>query len=248
MPQPLQDVPLEVLLRWDQAPPDWFSGKRVVIIDVIRASTTICHALWAGARLVKPYQEIEACRKMATEGYLIAGERQGAPLQGFHLSNSPEEFTAERVKGKQIALTTTNGTYAVARARQASEQWVGCFSNFEVLARALVASPYPTVLLCAGWQRSPVLEDTLFAGALLHRLAGSYYSLHGDQSWLALSAWRGRPPSLLQLLRRSVSAPHIFRNGLKADVRFCLQWNTLPVVPVALPEQSCFVRLSELSS
>lgn len=148
---------LDVYLLPSLAEPERVSGRLAVVIDVLRATTTIVYALAGGAREILIYQEIDESRKLAarTAGALLAGERGGRPIAGFHLGNSPREYSADAVGGRTIVFTTTNGTRAMACCAAARRVLLGAFVNFSAICRELAAelsSPAcrGAALICAG--------------------------------------------------------------------------------------------------
>jgi 2-phosphosulfolactate phosphatase len=155
--------------------PEELAGGAVVVIDVLRATTTIVHAVAAGAREVVPCLEIEEARRLAA-GFpkgtaLLGGERGGLKIEGFDLGNSPEEYNRATVGGKVVVLTTTNGTRAMMLCRQAKRVLVGAFVNASAVAASL-AQEERIHLLCAGTQGEITREDVLFAGRVAYRLLG----------------------------------------------------------------------------
>jgi 2-phosphosulfolactate phosphatase len=209
-----------------------------VAIDLLRASTTIVHALAAGAVRVIPTLTIEeACDQREalrdTPRVLLAGERAGVRIEGFDLGNSPAEFTPARVAGTTIIFTTTNGTKAILASREARRVLVGCFANLSAVEAALAHEQH-VHLVCSGTNSEPTLEDTLFAGALAARLARRGFAAANDQALLALEAWNAmsaRPEGLLGALRVSRGGRNLARINLIGDIEECARIDTRPLVP-----------------
>jgi 2-phosphosulfolactate phosphatase len=154
--------------------PEELAGGAVVVIDVLRATTTIIHAMAAGAREVVPCLEIEEARRVAA-GFpkgtaLLGGERGGLKIEGFDLGNSPEEYDPATVGGKVVVLTTTNGTRAMMLCRHAKRVLIGAFVNASAVAAAL-AQEKRVHLLCAGTQGEITREDVLFAGRVVDQIS-----------------------------------------------------------------------------
>src|SRR5687768_10758642 len=143
--------PLNVHFLPDLTTPAELAGGVVVVIDVLRASTTITYALAAGAREVIPCLEIEEARAAAAKlppgQAVLGGERHGLPIEGFDLGNSPRDYTPQRVGGKTVVFTTTNGTKAMMQCRQAAGVLIGSYVNFSALVQTLRASGLPIHLL-----------------------------------------------------------------------------------------------------
>jgi 2-phosphosulfolactate phosphatase len=155
-------------------PPGALRGGVAVVIDVLRATTTMVHALAAGCDAIIPCVEIDQARLAAAalpEGSaLLAGERQGLPIEGFDLGNSPGDCTPEVCSGKTLVMTTTNGTRAILASLEADRILIAAFVNRKATVEALKAVKRPIHLVCAGTDGQISLEDTLFAGALAQEI------------------------------------------------------------------------------
>jgi 2-phosphosulfolactate phosphatase len=234
------------------------AGGTVVVIDVLRASTTIVHALAAGAVRVVPCVDIDEARRIAADlpagQAVLGGERGGLAIEGFHLGNSPSEFTRETVRGKTVVFTTTNGTRAMARARQAAEVLVGAFVNAAAIVNQL-SGREKVHLLCAGTCEQVTREDVLAAGLLAARLmarAGVKYDLANDEARLAIEAWRQAAAGheddwqavgsknrsvdatawLTEIVRDSTGGRSLMRLGLAADIADAARLDRFDLVPV----------------
>jgi 2-phosphosulfolactate phosphatase len=195
---------LHVHLLPDLVAEEELAGATVVVIDVLRATTTILYALAAGARQVVPCLEIEAARQIRDRlprgEVLLGGERGGVKIEGFDLGNSPEEYTPEIVGGRTIAFTTTNGTRAMLRCTRARRVLVGGFVNLSAVQQAIEPEEH-VAILCAGTDGRITAEDALAAGLLVacRRHAGRYDFAAGsnlpalnDQGVLALGLAKSR--------------------------------------------------------
>lgn len=159
----------------DLTTPEALAGGTVVVIDVLRASTVIVHALAAGASEVIPCLEVDDARRtyarLPPGQAILGGERGGLPIEGFDLGNSPSDYTAERVSGRTLVFTTTNGTRAMQRCRQAKRVLIGALANASAVVEG-VAGDEQVHLLCAGTRGEITREDVLVAGMLVDRLLG----------------------------------------------------------------------------
>src|SRR5262245_37567903 len=157
------------------APPGSLAGGLAVAIDVLRASTTIVHALAAGCTEVRPCLEVDEARALADGMHagkvILGGERDGVSLPGFDLGNSPREYTAQSCKDRSVVLTTTNGTRALARAAEADRTLIAAFVNYSAVCEQVKADPRPLHFICAGTDGEVSLEDTLLAGAIVDYLS-----------------------------------------------------------------------------
>src|SRR5438105_2668623 len=184
MPTP-RDVRVHLL-------PDWagtLTGTTAVVVDVLRATTTIVHALAAGCTCVRPCATVEEARELAGQmragRALLGGERGGVPLPGFDLGNSPQEYTAKRCRGCTLVLTTTNGTRALLQAAEAERVLLAAFVNFSAICEQLRLDARPLHIVCAGDEGEPCLEDTLLAGALVDFLCEETDARLNDSARLA---------------------------------------------------------------
>ena len=204
--------------------------KNVVVIDILRATTTICVAFANGAREILPVAKPEEAAAMQQMGWIAAAERMGETVSGFDLGNSPQDYTRERVAGQKIALTTTNGTRALQMCSAAKHVWVGSFLNLQTLCDRLLADNNDLLLFCAGWKDKFNLEDTLFAGAVAQVLRDRF-TITDDATLAAMDLYEKVRTALPEYLQK---ASHVIRfNSLhiESDLEACLKINTLNVLP-----------------
>ncbi len=143
----------------------------VVVTDIFRATSCMVTGLAYGIESITPVATVEECRNLQERGYIAAAERNAEKVEGFDLDNSPFSYMDERLIGAKIAMTTTNGTLSISKARGAAVKvLIGAFLNLGALAAHLRNEPYDVLVLCSGWKGRPNLEDTLFAGALAEAL------------------------------------------------------------------------------
>jgi 2-phosphosulfolactate phosphatase len=216
--------------------PARLAGATALVIDVLRASTTIVTALGNGAACVMPIESVEDARARKTAlgaGVILAGERDGDPPDGFDLGNSPLEFTRERVRGRSIVLTTSNGTRALAAARQASAVGVAALVNLGAAAAWALGQGRDVVLVCSGSLGKRSLEDEVCAGLLVAKLSmdapGAVVTPDADA---AQETGRRYGKDLEALARDARHARKLTAQGRGADVAFCLALDTAAVVPV----------------
>ncbi|MBI1223059.1 MAG: 2-phosphosulfolactate phosphatase [Bacteroidetes bacterium] len=216
--------------------------RYAVIIDVLRATTSICYALNEGAKALTPVATPEHCLQYRRQGYLCAAERNGLKLEGFDMGNSPDEFRREKVEGREIAITTTNGTYALLESQQAERIFIGAFVNLDALASFLIRENKDVVLVCAGWKNKVNLEDSLFAGALATCLTN--FDCDCDSTLMAKELWLAAESNLSEVIDQSSHAQRFKKLGVD-DLPLCLDMNRCPVVPeyienriVSLPLQN----------
>ena len=207
------------------------ADKIVVIVDVFRATSTIATGLAQGVASIRPVADLDSCRSLKQEGYVLAGERGGDKVADFELGNSPFEFMDQKLSGAKIALTTTNGTNAIEKARKAHQIVTGAFLNLGSLSKYLKSQDYPILVLCAGWKGKFNLEDSLFAGALADRLLPDF-TLEGDASLAVKLLYQHMMVNLSGQLAQASHAKRLNSLEHKKDVEFCLQFDQYEVVPV----------------
>jgi 2-phosphosulfolactate phosphatase len=205
-----------------------------VVIDVLRASTTIIHALAAGCTAVLPVAEVEEARglagRMRAGKVLLGGERGGRPITGFDLGNSPGDYTPELCKGAAVVLTTTNGTQALLHASAAERVLVAGFVNFSAVCEQLLAETHPIHLICAGTEDEVTLEDTLLAGALVESLCGPETILT-DGARLAWDCFEHHGTVLVEALRLSRGGARLLALGYDEDIAAAAQIDRFMIVP-----------------
>lgn len=207
--------------------------KVVVVIDILRATTTMCVAFNTGVNKILPVSHPEECLMFKEFDFIIAAERNAVKVPGFDMGNSPFEYENPFLNGKNIAFTTTNGTKAIKLAKGMNPHsiLIGAFLNLEALCQKIQASEKDLVLLCSGWKDKYNLEDTLFAGAVLNRLKDSC-EIHDDAALSALLLYEQHQNDLEALVRKSSHAKRFQLLHMKTDdVSFCLQQNIYSVVP-----------------
>ncbi|MDB5337895.1 MAG: 2-phosphosulfolactate phosphatase [Planctomycetaceae bacterium] len=220
--------------------PESLQGGVAVVIDVLRASTTIIHALAAQAPRVIPCGEIEIARSVAQElppgTALLGGERHGERITGFDLDNSPLKYVPEVMSGKTLVFTTTNGTRALERCRRSARVVVGAFVNRRAIVETLVADGRPVHLICAGTDGYITAEDVLFAGSIADavRTRRADQSNPDDETQLALSLWQTAsedPAKIRQCLRDSRGGLNLLELGFDHDIDRSATCDMFDLVP-----------------
>jgi 2-phosphosulfolactate phosphatase len=228
---------LDVHLTPGELVPADLADRAVVIIDTLRASSTIVHALAEGAKAIYPVASIEEALRLANtfgrDEVLLCGERRCLPIEGFDLGNSPREFTTARVGGKTLVMSTTNGTAAIAAATGAQRIIIGSPLNLGTVAAELARTGAEPVLLCAGRERRVALEDAATAGLIVQRLMEStpvQWELN-DGALAALALAREFGVSA-RLFATTAGGRSIAEAGLAEDLEFCAQVDLHDLLPV----------------
>jgi 2-phosphosulfolactate phosphatase len=215
--------------------PGELRGGVAVVIDVLRATTTIIHALAAGCEAVLPCLEVEEAKAradgMRAGRVLLAGERGGKPLPGFDLGNSPGEFTPKICRGTTLVLTTTNGTKALLRAAEADRVLIAGFVNYSAVCEQLRLDARPVHMICAGTEGEITLEDALLAGAFVDFLCESGEVRINDAARLAWDCFENHGKILDGALEISRGGEILKQLGYDDDIRDAAKVDQFALVP-----------------
>lgn len=212
--------------------------RTVVAIDVLRATTSIATALMNGARGVIPVVTVEAAMKLsanlAGDVVLLAGERNAKMIDGFHLGNSPLEYVADKVKGKTIVFSSTNGAVALSKGRLAKELVACAFVNISTVLDYLRSTPRDFTIICAGTNGAFSLEDAVCAGMLVHGLTedDGLETTLSDGALAAMSLYRTFGRNILRTLKMGEHGKHLEEIGFGEDIKFCAAVDSVPVLPI----------------
>ncbi|MFC1629178.1 2-phosphosulfolactate phosphatase [Gemmatimonadota bacterium] len=217
---------------------DAVRGCTVVVIDVLRASTSIITAIHHGARGVIPAKSLEDATEMVSklgmDDVLLCAEREMERVDGCDLGNSPAEYTRDQVEGRLLVLSTSNGSRAIVASQSARKVIVGGYVNAGRVVEE-IAKGDSAVIACAGHHGGFSLEDTACAGFLLHRLSettGREILPMNDGAWVALELGKKTPKSPLRMLRRAAHGRRLEEAGYGSDLTLCADVDSHPVLPV----------------
>jgi 2-phosphosulfolactate phosphatase len=215
--------------------------KNIIVIDVLRASTTIAVALNNGAREIIPVASVESAVKISGslfgEVTLRGGERNGKMIEGFNLGNSPLEYTEAAVKGKSIIYCTTNGSVAMAKSRYAKMLVIASFVNMSTVVDFMKAENKDFLIVCAGRLNNLghfSLEDSVCAGLIIQKLTkieGLELELT-DAAQAALALQKAFGKSILKLLKSTEHGKLLIEIGLGDDLKVCAELDSVPVLPM----------------
>jgi len=230
---------------------DQHAGKSFVMIDVLRASSTICQSLNVGARAVIPVEQpgeaTEMKAKLEDKEVLLCGERKGLKIDNFDLGNSPFEYTEENIKGKTLILTTSNGTKGYARAGKASLGLTAGIVNVSKVAERLSKVERDTVILCAGNDGDFSIEDTLCGGMIIYNLM--YVQKKSvelnDAASLALLLYRSNMENLADAIANGKHGRYLRKIGFAQDVTLASTPDAIPVLPM-LSEKRIILETNEI--
>jgi 2-phosphosulfolactate phosphatase len=210
-------------------------GGLAVAIDVLRASTTIVHALAAGCLAVRPCLEVDEARALADQlpagKVLLGGERGSKPLEGFDLGNSPAEYTAQRCRGTTLVMTTSHGTRAILRAAEAERVLIGAFVNYSAVCEQIGQGTCPIHLVCAGTDGEPALEDVILAGAFVDFLSELGGVVLDDSARVAWDCFEHHGRALDGALELGKGGARLRELGYEADIRCAARVDRFNLVP-----------------
>lgn len=213
--------------------PEGHSNSIVIVIDILRASSAICTAFANGAVSIIPVAEIEDAKDYKSRGYLVAAERDGFVLDFADFGNSPFNFTKDKVMGKTIVYSTTNGTGIINLASSAFRTAIGSFLNITALTRWLINQERDVLLFCAGWKNRFNIEDTICAGAMAQILLQSnLYSTICDSTLAAIDLWSLANPDLQNYIDKAAQRTRLRDKKLDDCIDFCLSKDFTQKIPV----------------
>ena len=213
----------------------------VVVIDILRATSTIATALHNGAKEIIPVDSVEKCIRLGKNmACITAGERDGKVAEGLQYGNSSFEYPREFIQGKILVLTTTNGTKLLhmALAKGATEIITGSFLNFSAVCDHLLSAKKNVILACAGWKDKVNIEDSLFAGAVISKMK-DHFHIDCDSSQMASTLYGQAKDDLFEFMKES-NASHYHRLmnfGLEKDIRHCMTIDVANVLPYYINER-----------
>jgi 2-phosphosulfolactate phosphatase len=205
----------------------------VVVVDILRATSAICTAFKNDVSKMIPVPTLDEARKYKEKGYIVAAERDGSVLDFADFGNSPYNFTRERVSGKDVAYSTTNGTRAIHMARNSQMVIIGSFINLSAVANLLIEKKKDVIILCAGWKGKFCLEDTLFAGALAEILMNSnQFQTICDSTKASIDLWSMAKPDLLSYIEKVAQRDRLRKLGLDDVIEYCHTPDSAREIPV----------------
>jgi 2-phosphosulfolactate phosphatase len=205
----------------------------VVIIDVLRATTSFCAALDNGAKRIIPLAGVEEAHSYKEKGYLVAGERDGSKIDFADFGNSPTGFKASLVSGRTIAYTTTNGTQAIEMAKGSDAVALAAFTNLRAISGWIVNQNKNVVILCSGWKNTFSSEDAICAGALtLELMKSGNYRMNGDSAYAAYDLWNIAKIDLIGYIQKASHYQRLEKLCLGEQLPLCFDINSSKAIPV----------------
>ncbi len=204
-------------------------GKIVVVVDIFRATSTMVAALAHGVKEIFPFASLEECQLMKERGFLIGGERNGLTAPGFEMGNSPMAYLKGEYAGRQLAMTTTNGTQAINKSKGAEQILIGAFPNLQATVAYIQSQDRDVLIHCAGWKGHFNLEDSLYAGALVKALEVSHLA-NEDGALAMMALYEKEGHNLKGFLAQASHAKRLQNHGIAHDIDFCLTLDLYSIV------------------
>ena len=205
----------------------------VVVTDVLRASSAIVTAFMNGVERIIPVGTLEEAKAYKEKGFMVAAERDGLVRDFADFGNSPYNFTPERVAGKQIVYSTTNGTNAIHLASSGSQVLIGAYLNLSALAKHIRQEQKDLLVLCAGWKNKFNLEDTLFAGALAQLLLeDDQYQSICDATLGSIDLYNSAKDDMMGYISKVAQKGRLKKNNLDDVIGYCHEIDLTELIPV----------------
>jgi 2-phosphosulfolactate phosphatase len=219
----------------------------VVIVDILRATSAIITAFMNGAEKIIPVATLEEARAYKETGYMVAAERDGIVRDFADFGNSPFNFTTDRVRGKEIVYSTTNGTNSIMMASNSFRVIIGAYLNLNSLAQYIINKNHDLLILCAGWKTKFNLEDTLFAGALAETvmMSNNFFTIC-DSTLASIDLWNVARKDLMSYINKVAQRHRLKKNKLDDVIEYCHTLDQTNIIPAL--KDNYLVKLTELES
>ncbi len=220
-------------------------GAIVVIVDILRATSAICTAFMNGVQKIIPVATLEEAQSYKNKGYMVAAERDGIVRDFADFGNSPYNFTADRISGKDIVYSTTNGTNSIMLAKHHHRVLIGSYLNISAIVEYIHSQDKDLLILCAGWKNKFNLEDTLFAGALSEKVLknDSHFTIC-DSTLASIDLWNLAKSDLLGYIEKAAQRHRLKLNNLDDVIEYCHTFDLTKIIPVL--KENNLVKLEEL--
>ncbi len=207
-------------------------GKNVVVIDVLRATSVMVTAIKNGAKSIFPFENIDDTKQACSlnNNGLLAGERKGVKIDGFDFGNSPLDFVKEKISGKNIFMTTSNGTRAIQNAQGYDNLYIASYLNLSAVANILLKDRKDTVILCAGTDDEFSLDDALCAGMIVNKIS-KQIKIKANDATLSLQILADLSDNIKDTLKNSKHYSYLKSIGYENDLEYCIQKDICEVIP-----------------
>lgn len=205
-----------------------------VVVDILRATSTVCAALDSGVKAVIPVATLEEAKRKKAEGFIVVAERNTKKPDFADTGNDPLVLKSNQFAGKEIVMSTTNGTKAIEAAKKEKtvEILAGSFLNLTALSRYLLTTGDNVIILCSGWKGVYNLEDSFFAGALAERLlAGGKFTPANDAVLSSEILWKEGKNNILEFVSRASAYARLINNGYGESMEYIFTPDSTAVIP-----------------
>ena len=219
----------------------------VVIVDILRATSAIITAFMNGAEKIIPVATLKEAMAYKEKGYMVAAERDGIVRDFADFGNSPFNFTPDRVNGKEIVYSTTNGTNSIMMASNSYRVIIGSYLNLNSVAQYIIYKKRDLIILCAGWKTRFSLEDTLFAGALAEIVLGNNnFCTICDSALASIDLWNIARKDMMAYINKAAQRHRLKKNKLDDVIEYCHTANQTNIIPAL--KENYLVKLTELET
>ncbi len=232
---------VDVILTVNETRQDLLIGRTVIVIDVLRMSSTIISAFLSGVTEVFPVETSGQAYSLKDDHTLLVGERYCKKIQGFDLSNSPSELIKTKLNKHKIVITTTNGTNAISKAAKGENVFIGSFLNGTAVAKKALALQMDITLLCAGSRNEFALEDALCAGFIISKILAYCNAECSDLALMVYASYQQFKDELPALFTNTVTGARLKQFGFIEDLHYCAQQDICDFVPY-LKNERIFVH------
>jgi len=205
----------------------------VVIVDILRATSAICTAFMHGVKRIIPVRTLDEAREYKAKGFLVAAERDGIKKEFADFGNSPFNFSKDRIVGREVVYSTTNGTDTIMMAKGSHKVLIGAYLNHQAVVDYVLREKHDVLIICAGWKFKFNIEDTLYAGALAEAiLKDANFSTICDSTYAAIDLWNIAKNDLMAYLEKAAQRHRLKKNKLDDVLDYCHTFNLTDTIPV----------------
>ncbi len=238
---------IDIMSSFKEVSCDRIRKRNIVVIDVLRATSTIVTALFNKASCVIPVEHIEDAweiyNKELENETILGGERDAIIIEGFHFGNSPLSYTEEKIKGKKIVLTTTNGTRAIKACNNGKALYIASFLNVSAIVNQLIEEGEDLAIVCSGTKGEYSMDDSLCAGMIISLINESQNIVTTDLGWTIKKLYEAYKENLHAALKNCSHYKRLKENDAGDDADYCLQIDIYDIIPVY--EDGCISLVKE---
>ena len=221
-------------------------NKIVVVVDILRATTIITTMIENGVEKIIPVKTLDEAKELKEKGFLVAAERDGKKVDFADFDNSPYTFIPEKIGGKTLVYSTTNGTNTINLAKKAESVILTSFLNLTAVSKYLINQNKDILILCSGWQGDYCTEDSLFAGALSEKLLQNDFTSNNDSVNSSIDLWKLAKEDLPEYIKKIFQYKRLVNLGLKDIIDYCFKMDVSKAIPIL--QDDYIVDLNKIAS